>query len=174
MRGLEVKADGFGCDRLDLWGTDAQPDEDEIVARLMKPGADRVWYIRYAFKSGMSVQRVFELTGIDPWFLDNLHEIVETEEALRQAAFPTLPREQGQSSIPEILAKHGYTTSEQVMQAMADMHGYEYFDLQDVPIPSSVLDLVPESLARKRGHSARRRGWGAQSARERPVRLRDV
>jgi carbamoyl-phosphate synthase large subunit len=86
LRGLEVGSDGFGCDRLDLWGTDAQPSEDEIIAKLSKPGAERVWYIRYAFKSGMSVERVFELTGIDPWFLDNLHEIVETEAALRDIA----------------------------------------------------------------------------------------
>jgi carbamoyl-phosphate synthase large subunit len=42
-----------------------------------------VWYIRYAFKSGMTVQQVHELSGIDPWFLDNLLEIVETEECIR-------------------------------------------------------------------------------------------
>jgi carbamoyl-phosphate synthase large subunit len=86
LRGLEVKSDGFGCDRLDLWGTDQQPSEDEIIARLMKPGAERVWYLRYALKSGMSVAIIYELTGIDPWFLDNLQEIVETEALLRQSA----------------------------------------------------------------------------------------
>ena len=84
LRGLEVKSDGFGSDRLDLWGTPEQPTEDQIIAKLKKPGAERVWYLRYAFKSGMSVAQVYELTGIDPWFLDNLHEIVETEEALRK------------------------------------------------------------------------------------------
>src|SRR5699024_10430114 len=47
---------------------------------------ERVWYLRYAFKTGMSVAKVYELTGIDPWFLDNLHEIFETEEALRSSA----------------------------------------------------------------------------------------
>jgi carbamoyl-phosphate synthase large subunit len=83
LRGLEVRSDGFGSDRLDKWGTDEQPSEDEIIARLMNPGAERVWYLRYAFKSGMSVEKVRELTGIDPWFLDNLHEIVETEETMR-------------------------------------------------------------------------------------------
>ena len=86
LRGLEVRSDGFGCDALDLWGTDEQPSEDEIVARLKKPGAERVWFLRYAFKSGLSVAQVHELTGIDPWFLDNLHEIVETEEELRKSA----------------------------------------------------------------------------------------
>jgi carbamoyl-phosphate synthase large subunit len=84
LRGLEVKSDGFGCDALDLWGTDEQPSEEQIIAKLTKPGAERVWYLRYAFKSGMSVATVHELTGIDPWFLDNLHEILETEEALRE------------------------------------------------------------------------------------------
>jgi carbamoyl-phosphate synthase large subunit len=86
LRGLEVGSDGFGCDRLDLWGTDQQPSEDEITSRLVKPGAERVWFIRYALKSGMTVQKIHELTGIDPWFLDNLKEIVETEEMLRAAA----------------------------------------------------------------------------------------
>ncbi len=83
LRGLEVKSDGFGSDPLDLWGTDEQPSEAAIIAKLQKPGAERVWYLRYAFKSGMSVAKVYELTGIDPWFLDNLHEIFETEEELR-------------------------------------------------------------------------------------------
>ena len=85
LRGLEVRSDGFGCDRLDLWGTAEQPSESAIIAKLKKPGAERVWYLRYAFKSGMSVAKVYELTGIDPWFLDNLHEIFETEEALRKS-----------------------------------------------------------------------------------------
>lgn len=86
LRGLEVGAFGFGSDSKDLWGTDQQPDEDEIRAQLQQAGPERVWHLRYAFKSGMSVDDVFQLTGIDPWFLDNLHEIVETEERLRAAA----------------------------------------------------------------------------------------
>ncbi|MCI0331962.1 MAG: GspE/PulE family protein [Planctomycetes bacterium] len=51
--------------------------------------------------------------------------------------------------VHEILIKQGYASSEQVMQAMADMHGYEFFDLRDVPIPPSVVELVPESVARE-------------------------
>jgi carbamoyl-phosphate synthase large subunit len=91
LRGLEVKSDGFGCDRLDMWGTPEQPTPEQIVAKLKKPGAERVWYLRYALKSGMSVAKVYELTGIDPWFLDNLHEIIETEEELRKIADCGLP-----------------------------------------------------------------------------------
>ncbi len=83
LRGLEVGSFGFGCDGIDLWGTDEQPDETEIRAKLSRPGPQRVWYLRYAFKSGMTVEQIYELSGIDPWFLDNLLEIVETEEELR-------------------------------------------------------------------------------------------
>ena len=86
LRGLEVKSDGFGSDPLDLWGTPEQPSESAIIAKLKKPGAERVWHLRYAFKSGMTVAQVYDLTGIDPWFLDNLHEIFETEEELRATA----------------------------------------------------------------------------------------
>jgi carbamoyl-phosphate synthase large subunit len=83
LRGLEIGSAGFGCDASDLWGTDEQPDDAEIRAKLSRPGPKRAWYIRYAFKSGMSVDEIYQLSGIDPWFLDNLLEIVETEERLR-------------------------------------------------------------------------------------------
>ncbi|MCC6491472.1 MAG: carbamoyl-phosphate synthase large subunit, partial [Pirellulales bacterium] len=83
LRGLEVGSFGFGCDSSDLWGTEEQPDLAEIRAKLSRPGPQRVWYLRYAFKAGMTLEEVFELTHIDSWFLDNLLEIVEMEEQLR-------------------------------------------------------------------------------------------
>ena len=84
LRGLEVGSFGLGCDGKDLWGTSTQPDNDEIRAKLAKPNADRVWYLRYALKSGMTIGEIYSVTGIDPWFLDQLLEIVELEDALRQ------------------------------------------------------------------------------------------
>ncbi|MEM9366620.1 MAG: carbamoyl-phosphate synthase large subunit [Planctomycetota bacterium] len=86
LRGLEVGAFGLGCDPKDRWGTLEQPDEGEIRARLSIPGAERVFYIRYAMKSGMMAADVHELTGIDPWFLDHLSQIIETEDELRGIA----------------------------------------------------------------------------------------
>ncbi|MDZ4782905.1 MAG: carbamoyl-phosphate synthase large subunit, partial [Planctomycetia bacterium] len=83
LRGLEVGSFGFGCDNKDLWGTKEQPDRDAIRAKLGRPNADRVWYLRYAFKDGMTQQEIFDLTNIDPWFLDNLKEIIELEDELR-------------------------------------------------------------------------------------------
>jgi len=86
LRGLEVGSFGFGCDAKDVWGTPQQPTEEEIRAKLATPNAERVWYVRYALKLGMSIDEIFRLTYIDPWFLDNLAELVETEDALRQQA----------------------------------------------------------------------------------------
>lgn len=83
LRGLEVGAFGFGSDGTDLWGTDEQPDEEEIRAKLSRPCPERIWYLRYAMKHGMTVDQIYELTYIDRWFLDNLLEIVETEDTIR-------------------------------------------------------------------------------------------
>ncbi len=83
LRGLEVGSFGFGCDGKDLWGTENQPDRDAIRAKLAVPNADRVWYLRYAHKAGFTIEEIYELTGIDPWFLDQLAQIVELEEVLR-------------------------------------------------------------------------------------------
>ena len=86
LRGLEVGSFGFGCDAKDLWGTAEQPSADEIQAKLSMPNAARVWYLRYAMKSGMSIEEIYEITGIDPWFLDNLQQLLATEEELRSQA----------------------------------------------------------------------------------------
>ena len=83
LRGLETGHSGFGCDNKDLWGTDDQPDLDEIRAKLSVPNAERPWFIRYALKFGLSVDDIFELTKIDRWFLHHLEGIVNIENELR-------------------------------------------------------------------------------------------
>ena len=88
LRGLEVGSFGFGCDPKDLWGTPQQPSYEEIRAKLSTPGPERVWYLRYALKSGMTIDEIHLLTAIDPWFLDNLSELVEFEDKLRQLSGP--------------------------------------------------------------------------------------
>ncbi|MFO0915490.1 MAG: carbamoyl-phosphate synthase large subunit [Pirellulales bacterium] len=84
LRGLEVGSFGFGCDNKDLWDTPARPAKDEIQSKLAIPNADRVWYLRYAIKMGMTREEIFDLCAIDPWFLDQLFQLVETEDRLKQ------------------------------------------------------------------------------------------
>jgi len=83
LRGLEVGAFGFGSDTKDLWYSDRRPDNEEIRSKLSRPNPDRVWFLRYAMLSGMSTDEIYSITGIDPWFLDQLLELVQIETHLR-------------------------------------------------------------------------------------------
>ncbi|MDP1526422.1 MAG: carbamoyl-phosphate synthase large subunit [Rhodocyclaceae bacterium] len=73
LRGLEVSV--YGLDEIDA-------DDAEIEHELANPGAERIWYVGQAFRSGYSMQDVFNLTKIDPWFLVQIEDIVKTEEWL--------------------------------------------------------------------------------------------
>src|SRR5439155_406899 len=64
LRGLEIGRFGLGCDQKDAWGTRQQPTPDDIIARLAIPNAERVWYIRYALKAGLSIDDIFCRTMI--------------------------------------------------------------------------------------------------------------
>ncbi len=85
LRGLEVGRFGLGADRGDKWGTPDQPSDAEIARHLASPNAERVWYLRYAFKAGLSVADVYARTNIDPWFLHHIEELVRMEDELKAA-----------------------------------------------------------------------------------------
>jgi carbamoyl-phosphate synthase large subunit len=85
LRGLEVGRFGLGCDRGDRWGTPNQPTAEEINQKLTTPNAERLWFIRYAFKAGMSLEDVYARTKIDRWFLTNILDLVRMEDELAAA-----------------------------------------------------------------------------------------
>src|SRR5262249_3234977 len=61
------------------------PISEEIVQRKLSiPSQGRMYYIRYAFKMGYSVEKVFNLTKIDPWFLTQMKELVDFEGELQK------------------------------------------------------------------------------------------
>jgi carbamoyl-phosphate synthase large subunit len=80
LRSLEIGARGFGGGG--KLGGDERPDETTIKNKLGTPNAERIFYIRYAFKAGFTVEQIFELTKIDPWFLHHLRGIHEMEDEL--------------------------------------------------------------------------------------------
>jgi carbamoyl-phosphate synthase large subunit len=80
LRSLEVGALGFGGGKL---GGDELPDDALIKTKLGTPNAERIFYLRYAFLAGYTVEQIFDLTKIDPWFLHQLREITEMELSLR-------------------------------------------------------------------------------------------
>ncbi len=84
LRGLESGRFGLGCDSKDLWGTALEPKLHDITSNLATPNPERVFWIRYAILAGLGVDQIHALTGIDPWFLANIEELVGLEERLRQ------------------------------------------------------------------------------------------
>ncbi len=81
LRSLEIGARGFGGGG--IRGGDERPDDADIKTKLGTPNAERIFYIRHAFKAGYTVEQIFDLTKIDPWFLHQLREIHLMEEDLR-------------------------------------------------------------------------------------------
>jgi carbamoyl-phosphate synthase large subunit len=61
-------------------------DREVLEKELGEPGPDRIWYVGDAFALGMSVDEVFALTKIDPWFLVQIEEIVKIELALEKTS----------------------------------------------------------------------------------------
>ena len=84
LRGLEVGLNG-------LDGAVRCLNETELDALLVRPTQDRLLYIRHALQRGMTVERIAELSGIDPWFLRNIEEIVELEGVLQDTKGTEIP-----------------------------------------------------------------------------------
>ena len=90
LRGLEVGATGFDP-IVDLNAEDAR---DDIVRELTQPGAERIWYIGDAFRLGMSVDEIYELSGVDPWFLVQIEDIIKDEQRVSETALSDLDKDQ--------------------------------------------------------------------------------
>ena len=89
LRSLETGAWGFGGGKL---GGDDLPSEETINGKLVRPNAERVYYLRYALKAGYSLEKLFELTKIDPWFLHQLKQISDLEDDLKQKNLDTIEK----------------------------------------------------------------------------------
>ncbi len=63
----------------------------ELVRRLTVPHPERLWDLFYALSSGYDVESLSEMTHIDPWFLDQLNQILEMERELKRFSFDKLP-----------------------------------------------------------------------------------
>lgn len=84
LRGLETGHFGLGGGNKDLWDNEKKrPTPETIRRQLAIPNAERVYYLRYALKAGFTVDEIQGLTGIDPWFLRQLRDIVNCENEIR-------------------------------------------------------------------------------------------
>ena len=78
LRGLEVGSAGFEP-RMQVVDEDTR---SELVDRLTNPGADRIWYLADAFRAGFELEEIYGYSGVDPWFLVQIDDIVQWEARL--------------------------------------------------------------------------------------------
>jgi len=74
LRGLETGTSGFS--RTDL-------DDGRISAKLLSPDPDRIFYVKRALELGWEHAEIHRMTGIDPWFLDQMQQIVDMEKCIK-------------------------------------------------------------------------------------------
>jgi carbamoyl-phosphate synthase large subunit len=77
LRSLETGRFGLGAD-----GKDGTPDLDYIRERLATPNAERIFFVRLAYEAGLTLEEIFDLSKIDPWFLKNIEDTLTGENEL--------------------------------------------------------------------------------------------
>ena len=115
LRGLEVGKAG--------WEANGSLSVEELRRKLAIPSAERIGQLKAAFLAGLSVEEIAALTKIDPWFLQQLKEIVDVEDGLK--ALGSRVKGEGDSLDPEVaqrlLQAKQYGFSDKQLAAMWDM-----------------------------------------------------
>ncbi|MDO9112255.1 MAG: carbamoyl-phosphate synthase large subunit [Polaromonas sp.] len=117
LRGLEVGVDGMN---------EKTQDREVLEKELGAPGPDRIWYVGDAFAMGMSVDEVFALTKIDPWFLVQIEQIVKIELELETTSLdkidePTLRALKQKGFSDRRLAKQLKTTDTAIREKRLEL-----------------------------------------------------
>ena len=89
LRGLEVGVAGFDP-KLDL-------NDDASTAilnnQLAEAGPDRIWYLADGFRKGMSIEEMFAMTKVDPWFLVQIEDLIKEEQRLQGSKLSDLDKQ---------------------------------------------------------------------------------
>src|SRR5437762_1046510 len=119
LRSLEIKRFGLCGD-----GVDRFVDPESLRLKLSTPNSDRVFYLAQAFRDGMSIDEVFDLTKIDKWFLRNVEQIV-AEAHRRLGCQPDSAG--GLSACPSMLQQAGSLPSKSAKMADLRFHGFDEY-----------------------------------------------
>ncbi|MBJ37879.1 MAG: carbamoyl phosphate synthase large subunit [Gammaproteobacteria bacterium] len=86
LRGLEIGINGLDP----VIDTSQERWLSKLQAELREPGADRIRYVADAIRQGLTAGQIFDLTGIDPWFLAQIEELIESETAIAASTLNAL------------------------------------------------------------------------------------
>ena len=85
LRGLETGIDGL---------TERSTDREEIIQEIGEPGPERILFVGDAFRIGMTLDEIFAETAIDPWFLAQIEQIIQAEQALAGRSLQSLSKDE--------------------------------------------------------------------------------
>ena len=85
LRGLETGKDGF---------TPISNDREEIVHEISEAGPERIFYVADAFRIGMTLDDVHQMTDIDMWFLVQIKELIDIEKRVAQVKLEDITKEE--------------------------------------------------------------------------------
>ncbi len=88
IRSTEISRYGFGADGKDRITDEMLKNPTAELIKLIKdkisvPNDERIFYLRYALKIGLTINDIYELSRVDRWFLDNMQQLVETEDRIK-------------------------------------------------------------------------------------------
>ncbi|MEL6468286.1 MAG: carbamoyl-phosphate synthase large subunit [Cyanobacteria bacterium J06623_4] len=89
LRSLETGRAGWGCDR-----HEKLPTLSQVRTNLRRPHPERIFSIRHALQLGLDIEEIYELTSIDPWFLDKFQTLLTVEKAIKRTPLPDISRAQ--------------------------------------------------------------------------------
>jgi carbamoyl-phosphate synthase large subunit len=89
LRSLEIGRFGWGCDR-----DEPLPSIEQVRSQLRTPTPDRIFSIRHAMQLKVSLEDIYDLTGVDPWFLDKMQGILTTESFIKTQQLTDLTKTQ--------------------------------------------------------------------------------
>lgn len=96
IRSLEIGRSGLGSDRKDKWTIEHKFTEEEresIIRKISVPDDERIFYLRYAILANFSIDEIYKHSGVDPWFLSNIKQIVDIEKELHRYNLISVPLE---------------------------------------------------------------------------------
>ncbi|MBU6303492.1 MAG: carbamoyl-phosphate synthase large subunit [Verrucomicrobia bacterium] len=143
LRSLEIKRFGLIGD-----GADREVDDETLTTKLSVPNAERIFFLGVAFAKGWSVERVFELTKIDRWFLRQIEEIVKEQAKLPLNQFASVAAsivKAGDKFNPDA-ERHRLPASEEMQSACDQLRRAKKLGFSDRQL--AVAAGVPESIVR--------------------------
>ncbi|RBP42669.1 carbamoyl-phosphate synthase large subunit [Roseimicrobium gellanilyticum] len=141
LRSLEIKRFGLIGD-----GADVVVDDETLTTKLSVPNAERIFFLGQAFAKGWSVEKVFELTKIDPWFLRQIEELVNSQASLNShtgdiGSVRELPKDLGNICNEEYRSESAATLRKIKKQGFSDIQIARAWDTT----PGKVRDARKET-----------------------------